>query len=153
MFKFKKNYKKYLKVIILWVLIGFTLMILSNYIISLFINSIPNNELNNRDFLMSNQLLTLVYLLIVAPLIEEFVFRFSFRNIKNYYLYCILTSLLFAALHLFSLSSLYQLWYIIPYFFIGFSFANIYFKCKNYLASVIGHIIHNILCVIIILVF
>lgn len=150
---FKKNFKTHIKYIFSWVIIGFCLMILINYIISLFNINIPTNELNNRNYLINKPFLTLIYLLIVAPLLEEFVFRFSFRNIKNYYLYTILTSLLFAALHLFSINNLYHLWYIIPYFFIGFSFANIYYKCQNYFSSTIGHIIHNGLCVIIILVF
>jgi len=150
---FKKKVKKDIFIIIKWILIEFILMVVSNYIIGLFVSNIPANELNNREFLMNNPILTLIYLLLIAPSVEEFVFRFSFRSIKNYYLYTILTSLLFASLHLISIDNLMHLWYIIPYFVMGFGFANIYYKCQNYFDSTIGHIIHNILCVIIILVF
>lgn len=153
LFNFKKNYKKYIVIILKWVFIGFLLMMASNYIIGLFVDSIPNNELTNRMLVKRSPILSLIYLLIIAPIIEELVFRFGFREIKNYYLYTIITSLLFASLHIFSISHITHLFYIIPYFFIGYALANIYYKCQNYFTSTIGHIIHNLLCVIIILVF
>ena len=89
----------------------------------------------------------------VAPLIEEYVFRYSFKEIKNYYLFVIFTSSLFASLHLLSISQLIELMYFIPYFILSFGFSNVFFKTKNYFASAFAHIIHNLLCVIIILVF
>jgi len=149
----KKNIKKYIPIILKWILIEFVLMIASNYVIGLFIDSLPNNELSNREFLMSSPILAISYLLIIAPCIEEYVFRFSFKSIKNYYIYTIITSLLFASLHLLSISDITHMWYVIPYFCMSFGFSNIYYKCQNCFASTIGHIIHNALCVIMILVF
>lgn len=150
---FKNNYKKYIFYILKWTIIGFLLMLISNYIIGSFIKGIPTNEAANRELIKNNTSLSLIYLLVIAPLIEEFVFRYSFRNIKNCYVYIFITGLLFASLHLLSITNISHLWYLFSYFFIGFGFANIYFKCQNYFSSVIAHIIHNILCVIIILVF
>ena len=150
---FKTNYKKYIPIILKWVLLCFILMVGANYIIGLFIENLPNNEINNRDLIQNSPLLSLIYLLFIAPLIEEFVFRFSFKEIKNYYGYTIFTSFLFATLHILSFTSLGELFYFIPYFILSFGFSNIYFRTKNYFASTLGHIIHNILCVIIILLF
>jgi len=149
---FKKNYKKYFKIIIIWILIEFILMVASNYIISLSLETLPNNELNNREFLMNFPILAISYLILIAPMIEEYVFRLSFKNIKNYYFYTILTSLLFTFLHLVSITDISQLWFSIPYFCMSFGFSTIYYKCQNYFASTIGHMIHNTLCVIIILI-
>jgi len=149
----KNNYKKYIMTILKWTIIGFLLMIISNYIIGLFINGIPNNEVNNRNMILNNPILSLLYLLVIAPLVEEFVFRFGFRKIKNHYIYVLVSCLLFSSLHLLSITYISHLWYIIPYFFIGFGFSNVYYKCQNYFSSVFAHIFHNLLCVIIILVY
>lgn len=150
---FRKNFKKYLPIILKWVFIGFILMIASNYIIQLFIDTLPTNEISNRKFIESSPILSILYLLLIAPLSEEYVFRFSFKSIKHYYIYTIFTSLLFSSLHLLSITSFYELWYFIPYFIFSFGFSNIFFKTQNYFASSFGHIIHNTLCVIIILLF
>ena len=148
----KKNFKKYILVILKWTLIEFGLMIVSNYLILLFIDSLPNNELSNREFLMSSPILAISYLLLIAPMIEEYVFRYSFKNIKNYYLFTFITSLLFASLHLLSINNITHIWFLIPYFAMSVGFGTIYYKCQNYFTSTIAHIIHNALCVIIILV-
>lgn len=150
---FKLNYKKYLKIIFKYTLICFVLMMLSNFLIQLMVSNLPSNELNNRKFIEENIFLSLSYLLIIAPMLEEYVFRYSFREIKNKYIFIIITSLLFSILHLLSITTLSELLYVIPYFIIGFGFSNCYIKTKNYFSSLIGHIIHNLLCVIIILVF
>lgn len=150
---FKNNIKSYLPIILKWVLLGFGLMITSNYIISFFIDTLPSNEITNRELIENNPALALFYLLLIAPLLEEYVFRFSFKSINNYYVYTILTSVLFATLHLLSVNNWIELLYFIPYFIFSFGFSNIYFKTKNYFASVFGHIIHNSLCVIIIMLF
>lgn len=148
----KKNFKKYILVILKWTLIEFCFMIISNYVILLFIDSLPNNELSNREFLMNSPILAISYLLLIAPMIEEYVFRYSFKNIKNYYFFTFITSSLFASLHLLSINSISHIWYIIPYFVMSVGFGTIYYKCQNYFASTIAHIIHNVLCVIIILI-
>lgn len=149
----KNNFKKFLPIILKYSLSCFIIMILLNYIIQLSIKTLPTNELNNRTLLENNLFLSLLYLLLIAPCLEEYIFRFSFKNIKNSKVYIILTSLLFASLHILSSTNFPEYIYIIPYFVIGFGFSNIYNKTKNYYASLLGHIIHNILCVIIIMVF
>lgn len=149
---FKNNFKEYLTIILKWVLVGFVLMMLSNYVIQFFIENLPSNEISNRMLIKKNPFLYLIYLLIIAPLLEEYVFRFSFKSIKNYYLYALVTSVLFTSLHLLSINNLQEVWFFISYFILSFSFANVYFKTKNYFASSFAHIIHNLLCVIIILI-
>ena len=150
---FKNNFKKYLPTIFIWLCIGFGLMIVSNYIIGMFVDGLPSNEVNNRELLISNPLIMITYLLIIAPMLEEYVFRFGFKNIKNYYFFTFFTSLLFASLHILSIEKLIHLCFLIPYFCLSFGFSNIYYKTKNYWAAVIAHMIHNLLTIIIILVF
>ena len=147
---FKKNYKKYLPIIIKNTLICFLLMMVSNYIIQLFIPTLPSNEINNRALFKSNFIISFISLVLLAPMVEEFVFRYSFKSIKKYWIYMVTTCTLFALLHVFTVNKMYELLYIITYFIIGFGFSNIFFKTKNYYASLISHILHNLLCVIII---
>lgn len=150
---FKNNFKKYLPIILKYTLSCFTIMLILNFFIQkYFITNLPQNELNNRNVLSKNLILSLPYLILLAPLLEEYVFRYSFKEIKNYYIYVITTSLLFAILHLLAITNIKEIIYIFPYFFIGFGLSNIFYKTKNYFASLVGHIIHNVLCVIIILV-
>ena len=149
---FKNNKIKYLKIILKYTFICFILMMFSNYIINKFINVLPTNELNNRELIKNNILLAFIYIVIIAPLLEEYVFRYSFRKINNYYLYMFMTLSLFTFIHLMSINSISEIYYLIPYSIIGFGFSSIYFKTQNYFASLFSHIIHNLLCVIIIMI-
>ena len=115
---FKNNLKKYLLFILKWVIIGLGLMIISNYIIQIFIDVLPTNEISNRELIKNSPIISLIYLLIIAPFLEEYVFRFSFKNIKNYYIYILITCILFSSLHILSIQSLAEIWYFIPYFII-----------------------------------
>ncbi len=149
---FKNNKIKYLKIILKYTFICFILMMFSNYIINKFINVLPTNELNNRELIKNNILLAFIYIVFIAPLLEEYVFRYSFRKINNYYLYMFMTLSLFTFIHLMSINSISEIYYLIPYSIIGFGFSSVYFKTQNYFASLFSHIIHNLLCVIIIMI-
>lgn len=149
---FKSNKFKYLKIILKYTFICFILMMFSNYIINKFINVLPTNELNNRELIKNNILLAFIYIVFIAPLLEEYVFRYSFKKINNYYLYMFMTLSLFTLIHLMSINSISEIYYLIPYSIIGFGFSSVYFKTQNYFASLFSHIIHNLLCVIIIMI-
>ena len=127
-------------------------MMFSNYIINKFINVLPTNELNNRELIKNNILLAFIYIVIIAPLLGEYVFRYSFKKINNYYLYMFMTLSLFTLIHLMSINSISEIYYLIPYSIVGFGFSSVYFKTQNYFASLFSHIIHNLLCVIIIMI-
>ena len=90
---------------IFYFIIGFILMILFNYIINYIIipNGISNNEIGNRDLLLKNKIVYSILLCIIIPFIEEIIFRLSLKKtIKNKYLFLIVSSTIFALLHLLS---------------------------------------------------
>lgn len=151
-----KNFKlKHMKwILIIWI-IGFILMILSNYIINYKIlpNNISGNEELNRTLLFNHKFTYTLLLSIIIPFLEEISFRLEFKkNIKNKYVFLILTSLLFASMHLFTTTKVIELIYVIPYIILGFTFSFIYYKTDNVFSSIIAHIIHNTLIVIMLLV-
>lgn len=152
-----KNFKKsYIKTIIIYELIGFLLMMLSNYIINYLIipNGLSINETNNRELLLNNKKIYPIMLCIFIPILEEITFRLEFKkNIKNKYIFLITSSLIFASLHIISSTKLIEIIYIIPYFILGLTFTNIYQKTNNIISNIIAHIIHNTIIVLIILLF
>ena len=151
---FKKlNKKNILHTIIIW-LIGFILMLLANYIINYIIipNGLSPNELGNRELLYNHKITYFILFCILIPILEEISFRLEFKhNIKNNYIFLILSSILFAIIHIISINSLIELLYIIPYLILGITFSGIYIKTNNILCNIIAHIIHNTITVLIIL--
>lgn len=150
----KINKKNLLIMFIVWI-VGFLLMMLSNYIINyiIFDSGMANNELNNRELLNSYKLTYSLLMCLFIPILEEISFRLEFKKIKNNYVYLIITSLLFSLLHIISSTKLIELIYIIPYFILGLTFGLIYRKTDCLYLNIFAHILHNTVCVIIILFF
>lgn len=148
----KKNILKTL----LYFSIGFILMILANYIINYIIipNGISNNEQGNRELLLNNKLLYSILLTLIIPYIEEIVFRLNIKkSIKNNKKFILISSTVFALLHIISTTKLIELLYFIPYFILGLTFSTIYTKTNNIFCSTLSHILNNTITVIIILLF
>lgn len=158
-FKYKKQLKKdlqnfkkkYLLTIILYWIIGFILMMLSNYIINYLLipNSISNNEASNIELILNYKYIYPISICILIPIIEEIVFRLELKNkYKNKYLFILLSSIIFALPHLISNTKLIELIYFIPYFILGITFSTIYYKTDNIYSNIISHILHNTVIVI-----
>ena len=152
---FKTFKRKYIKTIFLYWIIGFILMVISNFIINLIIpNGISNNEQANIDMLINNKLLYSIMLCFIIPFIEEVVFRIELKKkYKNKYIFVLLSSLIFALLHLLSNNNLIELLYFIPYFILGITFSLIYFKNDNIYSNILAHMLHNSVIVIYYLIF
>ena len=145
-----------IKIVIPIFIIGFLLMLLSNYIINYLIipNGISNNEVINRKLLFNNKIIYSILLCIIIPILEEIIFRLGFKkSIKNKYIYLFLTSIIFSLLHNISDTKLIELLYIIPYFILGYSFSLIYLKSDNIIYSIISHSLNNIITIIAVLFF
>ena len=152
----KKFNKETIFKTIFYFIIGFILMILFNYIINYIIipNGISNNEIGNRNLLLNNKIIYGILLCIIIPFIEEIIFRLSLKKtIKNKYLFLIISSTIFALLHLLSNTKLIELLYFIPYFILGLTFGTIYIKTNNIFSSILSHIFNNTLTVLIVLLF
>lgn len=161
---YKKDLKEYIKkfklkniptILIYWI-IGFIFMIISNYIINYLIipNGISNNEAGNRELLFNNKFIYSIILCIFIPVLEEITFRLEFKkNIKNKKTFLIISSITFALLHILSTTKLIELLYIIPYLILGITFSKIYIKTDNIISNIIAHILHNTINVIILILF
>ena len=150
---FFKNINNYMDTGFKYWLLGLLGMILSNFII---LSIIPSAKTVNEETVQgmirsSLPIISLLMIGIIGPIIEELVFRKSFKKaFNNKYLFIIGTGLFFGATHIiFSLNSLFDLFYIIPYSFLGIAFGIIYYKTNNISVSIMMHIIHNTLLTII----
>ena len=161
---YKKYLKEYIKkfklknipTILLYWILGFIFMMISNYIINYLIipNGLSNNEAGNRELLFNNKLIYSIILCIFIPILEEITFRLEFKkNIKNKKIFLLVSSISFALLHILSTTKLIELLYIIPYLILGITFSKIYIKTDNLISSIIAHILHNTTNVIILLLF
>lgn len=125
------------------------LTLLSTYIINKF-TSIPLNEELVREEFIKYPIFSIISSCLITPIIEELLFRYNFKDIKNKYLYIVITTLFFSLLHL---SSPNEILYLIPYSFMGIMFSYSYIKTNNLLSPIICHILYNIINVIILFYF
>ena len=145
---FLKNKNKYFKNMLPYYLIGLSLMIITNYIITIFINdgAIAPNEAANRELILNYKTYAIINSILIAPVVEEILFRYNFKNIyKNKNKYILFTGLLFGFFHIvINLSSIGLLLYIIPYSLLGMALAKIYKECdSNIWSNIFIHMLHN----------
>ena len=147
---FNKNIKKYLDYIRVWI-ISLILMVISNLII---INFTTQKVAANQQAALEQLHIFPIYLIIsasiIAPIIEETIFRLSFRKaIKNNILFIILSGLVFGSLHVItSYTNITDLLFIIPYSIPGFAFAYMLVKTDNICVPISMHMLHNTIMII-----
>ena len=135
--------KKYIKY---WVMmVG--LMTLSNMIVTMFTTTMTSqNQQSIIETLGTAPIYTILITIFVAPILEELVFRLSFRKIFAHtnFLFIFFSGLLFGGMHVIgTLTNLIDLLFIIPYSIPGFIFAYLYSKSKNIFVPISLHFIHN----------
>ena len=145
--KFMKNIKDFFNKYIRYWFLMLGLMILSNSIITLFTTTMTSeNQQTIIDTLGKAPFYTLIVTVLVAPILEELVFRISFRKIFAHtnFLFIIFSGLFFGGMHVLgTLENLVDLLFIIPYSIPGFIFAYLYTKTKNICVPIMLHFIHN----------
>ncbi|HOZ89096.1 MAG TPA: CPBP family intramembrane metalloprotease [Bacilli bacterium] len=153
---FKKNYQKYLTISLKIWFVGLLLMMLSNWIIAAFITNSSGaaNEMANRDLMQNFPLFAFPAIMIIAPIIEELVFRKSFKKAFSQMLpFVIFTGLAFGGIHIVSsYETLSDLLYLIPYGALGIALGYMYYQTNNIVANISIHIIHNTFTVSLILI-
>lgn len=150
--KFIKNLYSNLDTAIKYYLLGLLGMIITN----LFINVVlkgggSNNEKIVQDMISNMPYLMIIVAGIIAPIIEEIVFRKTYLDaFKNKYLYFFLSSFIFGMMHVVStdINTLIDVLYFIPYTCLGLSFAVMDYKEENIFPSICMHIFHNTLLII-----
>ncbi len=144
---FIKNIKSYFDKYIKYWFLTLGLMIMSNLIITLFTTSeISNNQEMIVETFKKLPIYTIIVTIVVAPFLEELVFRMSFRKIfaHSNILFILFSGFIFGGLHVItSLTSLNNLLFIIPYSIPGFMFAYLYTKSNNIMVPIMLHFIHN----------
>jgi len=135
---FKNNYKTIIKTTFKYWLIGFIIMIISSIIIAFLKIEINANQEANIELLNNMPLIEFICAVLFAPIIEELIFRRSFKNI----------ALLHVTSSLTDNSSLIMLIYLIPYGALGIAFGYAYRKTNNIYGTMIMHSIHNALSLV-----
>ena len=145
----KKEIKTSLK---FWVLAFVTMMII-NSIATLIEGGIPNNEALNRQLLLEMPLIQGATILI-APFIEELIFRFSLRKVfKSNNLFILISGLLFGIIHMASgVGSLVDILHFLTYSLMGGYLAVAYVKTDNIFTSITTHFIQNAFTLLLLLI-
>jgi membrane protease YdiL (CAAX protease family) len=137
------------KVALRFFLYSFATMLAINMVISNFYPNLPANEIANRELLTKLSYFSILSIGVLVPFLEEVCFRLNIKKaITNKYLFVVLSSFIFAFLHILSFE-INELIHMVSYFTVGLFFAIAYLKTNNIFTSITMHIIHN--CLIIIL--
>ncbi len=138
-----------------WI-IGIGVMFICNLIISSVVGGIASNEEANRNLIASYPVSSFITMVFLGPLIEEITFRASFKKAFNkWYLFALVTALIFGSAHIlsfFTTGDFLELLYLLPYSALGFFFGKAFFETDNIYTSYLVHMIHNGVCVILLLI-
>lgn len=120
-------------------------MFSSNFLINLLGGGMSGNETAIRDQFEIAPIFTFISSVILAPLLEEGIFRLGFRNVfKNNFIFILLSGLVFGGLHLLAGASIHLLaLYLVSYCSFGVIFAYMLVKTNNIFVSLGFHMMHN----------
>ena len=152
---FNKNFFSNISTSISYWMIGVTIMVISNILISLITNGgVAVNEESVRELIDKVPLYMLFNVSIYAPFTEELVFRKSFNDfIDDKKTYILVSGLVFGGIHIISsLTSLAGLLYIIPYGALGIVFAKLYRETDNIFSTISIHSLHNFISFVIFMI-
>jgi len=141
----KKNHLTYFKKYFKYYIIGLIVMMACNILIQSMGGGISENESTIRDEFKLFPIYVYISAVLLAPILEEFVFRLSFKAIfKNNYIYIIASGVIFGLLHLLGMKidNLFPL-YLLSYCSSGISFAYMMAKSNNIFVSTGFHFMHN----------
>lgn len=142
----KENHKSYFKDCLKLWLIALFIMYLSNFIIFGIQSGLPTNEEIIREQFQISPIYIFISAVLFAPVLEELIFRQSFRNLfQNKWLFIIISGLVFGGMHVFTGDdiSMVDLLYLIPYSAPGMAFAYMLYKTDNIFVSMGFHMLHN----------
>ena len=140
--KLIQDIKRINKKDITYIVISAVVLIVLNFIISNLFVSL-NVEMENQDtvvnLLNNYKLLTIISIVLFAPVTEEIVYRYSLSTLfKNKALFIIISSVIFGAMHGLGIVT-------ILYVLMGIILAFCYLKTdRNIISSIIIHILNNI---------
>ncbi len=141
----KKNHRYLFKTYLPYWFVALGLMAIANLTLYFFVTKdLSDNEQLVRQLFQTNPIIIYISAVIVAPILEELVFRGSFYYIfKNKFLFIFFSGILFGLIHVSGATSISQFLYVIPYSIPGFVFAYALYKSKNFFVPIGLHFIHN----------
>lgn len=142
---------------------GIIVMVVANLICTAIVGNIAANESLTRESILKTPIYIIPLVIVFGPIIEEIIFRYALRKgFTKKIPFMLFSAIIFGAIHIisgldnFSLSYLLMHlkdWlFIIPYGALGFFFAKAYFETDNIFSSIIPHMLHNTLSVILIII-
>ena len=141
---FKRNFKDYFEISFKNWLLGFLIMIISNIIINSFVKGLGQNESNVQTLIQKTPVIAFFITTLLAPFIEEMVFRKSLQDaFNNKFLYMIASGLIFGFIHVMGSNNAYEYLLIIPYGALGFMFAKTLNETDNIYSTILLHMMHN----------
>lgn len=144
---FKKNKGDNIDIAIKYYFIGLGIMIISNILISSILQlGNSQNEVRVQSMIKSSPILMLICVGVFAPIVEEILFRKTFKNVfKKKYVFIFISGLIFGLLHVigYKLKTPLELLYIIPYGALGLFFALMDYKVDSIFPSIFMHMFHN----------
>lgn len=141
-----RNIKEYLSKYIKYWFIALGLMYLSNFIVIFITKDIAQNEQGVRELFATSPILTFILASLLAPMLEELIFRLSIYKVigKYKYLFIIISGLIFGSMHVLgNVTAWTDLLYLIPYSIPGCVFAYTLVKSDNIFVPISLHFIHN----------
>lgn len=149
--KFKNSFDKSMDSCIKYWFLGLMGMMISNILINtLFKLGQAENEQLVQGMITDFPLVMLLNAGVIAPIIEELVFRKTFRDtIKGKWAFILISSLIFGFMHVLVATSLIEMIFIIPYTLLGMAFAYMYYDTDSIYTSILAHILHNTILILI----
>lgn len=155
-FKIKTTWKSF----IIYALFGFIILygvsFIIDYLYDLYNIGISENQNTIENYInYGNATLTFLAVVLLAPLVEEIIYRYSiFSLIQNKVLAYIISTLFFALPHMLSTSGPALEWMLlaIPYLFSGLMLDLIFDSSKNIYASTMAHLLNNLVAFILIVI-
>ena len=150
--KFIKNFGEYTDIGFKYWLVGLIVMFISNIALSLLLKGAQaGNEVAVQEMIKAFPIFMILNAGILAPMIEEILFRKVLKNIivkKNTYI--IASGFLFGLAHVIGQIHNPTDWlFIIPYGALGIAFAKAHAETDNIYTSIFIHMLHNIILVIV----
>lgn len=126
------------------ILVFIPILLISSYVTSAILVGQPANQIRINESFYEAPILNSIEGIIIAPITEEFICRFlPYKFIKNKILYIVISSLVFAALHVVNNPNpFYYIWfYMIRPLYYGYR----YHKTKDILVPISMHSFNNLI--------
>lgn len=141
---FKNNFTSYFELGFKSWFLGLIGMIFLNNIISKIASPIVENENAVQTIINNFPTIALILTTLLAPIVEELIFRKSLQDIKlPKWIFIIVSGLIFGYVHLIGSENPLDYLYILPYGLLGSCFAYTLSKTDNIYVTIMMHMLHN----------